>query len=80
VERVRAGPGEDVGEAGGAPTNLCGHDARERLKFEHGIDVEVGKRTSAKLRIARISTVEGKYCFDATLPIVYNTPNGGQGS
>ncbi len=69
MDAVQPGARQDIGKSGSASTDLSRHDPREGLKFEHGINVEVGECSSSNLWIADIGTVECEHSFDATLAI-----------
>ena len=69
VHLVGAGLGDDIGEAGGAVTDLRRHHSGTGLHFLNGVHVEIGKSRAAQLRIGGVEPVEGEDGGSAALSI-----------
>ena len=69
VDLIAAGPRDHVRESRGAVTGVRGHDAGIGLHFLDGIDVEVGKGSSAEFRIGRVRSVDGENSGGAALAV-----------
>jgi len=69
VDLVRAGLGDDVGEAGCAVADLRGHYSAAGLHLLNRIDVEVGEGRTAEFGIGGIRAVDCENRGDATLAV-----------
>lgn len=69
VNRRRSRLGNDLSNSCGAVADLRRHYARERADFLDRVDIEIGERRPAHLRIGRVDTVHGKDCRRAALAV-----------
>ena len=60
VKAAAAGTGLDVGEAGGAAADFCGHPSGAGLDSLDGVDVEVGEGGTSHFGIAGVGAIHGE--------------------